>query len=137
MTARTELVPVADVRRRRSWLFTATDPNGGTEEVVVVPCEGGAAAWVNRCTHEAQRLDTGFGATTRDGEIVCPKHGSMFDACSGDCDNGPAAETTLVPVEVETEDGVVYLVDDGYEFRHEGGTDGGSDGPGSTSHISF
>ncbi len=45
------------------------------------------------------------------------------------------AGTTLRDVEVAVDDGAVYLTDDGYSFRHEGGTDG--DGPGSTSHLSL
>ncbi|WP_435178851.1 Rieske (2Fe-2S) protein [Halorussus sp. AFM4] len=169
-----------------SWLFTVRDPYDERDEVILVPCEddeepvrgddgarsdGGAAtgdgdptdrgveAWVNRCTHEAQRLDRGFGAAIRDGQVVCPKHGSMFDACSGYCDNGEAADTTLVSVEVAVEDGAVYLTDEDYDFVHEGsiedgesdvndaGTDERDEGesdedddddmPSSTSHIGF
>lgn len=136
VTARTRLTTVETVHEERSWLFTVADEHGVDQEVVLVPCGEGVEAWVNRCTHEAQRLDTGRGAAMRDGEIVCPKHGSMFDACSGDCDNGEAAGTTLVPVEVTVEDGTVHLADDDVTFRHEGGREEGS-GPSSTSHLSF
>ncbi|MFB6192407.1 MAG: Rieske (2Fe-2S) protein [Haloarculaceae archaeon] len=161
MPERTRLTTVETVAERGSWLCTVRDPHGLEEEVILVPCEDddpgddggsgtagdgvGVEAWVNRCTHEAQRLDRGFGAALRDGEIVCPKHGSMFDACSGECDNGEAAGTTLVGVDVTVADGAVYLVDRRYEFDHEGGIDdgGGDDesddgsGPSSTSHIGF
>jgi len=107
----------------------------------------GVRAWVNRCTHEAQRLHRGgaLGAVLRGGEIVCPRHGSAFDTCTGDCDSGEAAGTALVPVPVTVEDGAVYLADEGWTFRHEGpatagdeGADGdGDEGPDSTSHIGF
>jgi len=160
VSERTRLTSVDTVHEEGSWLFTARDQYGEPDEVVVVPCEGGAEAWVNRCTHEAQRLDRGFGAAMRDGQIICPKHGSMFDACSGYCDNGEAADTTLVSVDLAVEDGDVYLADDGYEFAHEGSIEDGpadegegdgngrsSDGggeddedddmPDSTSHIGF
>ncbi len=142
MPQRTELTTVSDVREGRSYLFTATDASGAEEEVIVVPCDdadaGPVEAWINRCTHEAQRLDTGRGVAMRDGGIICPRHGSMFDSCSGYCDNGEAAETTLPDVDVETEDGVVYLTDEDYDFEHEGGVDAGDDdGPSSTSHIGF
>jgi nitrite reductase/ring-hydroxylating ferredoxin subunit len=179
VTDRTHLTTVEEVSEERSWLFTARDRYGEPEEVILVPCEdgdgdadpdgtaGGIAdsdagdpdveAWVNRCTHEAQRLDRGFGAAMRDGQIICPKHGSMFDSCSGYCDNGDAADTTLVSVEVGVEDGEVYLTDDDYEFAHEGEVgdgdrdendeksgDSGADSddddddmPSSTSHIGF
>jgi nitrite reductase/ring-hydroxylating ferredoxin subunit len=144
------LTSVETVRERGSWLCTAADDRRGEAvEVVLVPCEsdGGIRAWVNRCTHEAQRLHRGgaLGAVRRDGGIVCPRHGSTFDACTGDCDNGEAAGTTLVPVGVTVADGDVYLTDEDRTFRHEGpktaGGDGddedGDDGPGSTSHIGF
>lgn len=137
MSGRTRLTTVETVHENRSWLFTVRDEFGEDNEVVLVPCGDGVEAWVNRCTHEAQRLDRGFGAAMRDGEIICPKHGSMFDACSGDCDNGEAAGTTLVSVAVTIDDGVVYLTDDDFTFRHEGSIDGEDDGPGSTSHLGF
>jgi len=147
MADRYRLTSVEDVLEEGSWLFTVLDERGTNEEVILVPCEreNGDAdedpdveAWVNRCTHEAQRLHReGIGAIRRDGEIVCPKHGSLFDACSGDCDNGEAAGTTLVPVDVTVEDGQVYLTDDDADFLAAGRVDDDSDddGPSSTSHL--
>ncbi|WP_049947777.1 Rieske (2Fe-2S) protein [Candidatus Halobonum tyrrellensis] len=139
MTERTRLASLDDVPDRGSVLFTAVDGTGTEEEVIVVPCDDdpGVEAWVNRCTHENYRLDRGRGAAMRDGQVICPKHGSMFDACSGHCDNGKAAGTTLVEVEVAVEDGAVFLADDEFAFAHEGGIDDGDGGPGSTSHLSF
>ena len=146
MTDRTHLTTVETVHENRSWLFTIRDEYDEPDEVILLPCgEDDVEAWVNRCTHEAQRLDRGFGAAVRDGEVVCPKHGSMFDNCSGHCDNGEAAGTTLVSVDVTVELGNVYLTDDDVEFVHEGGIDegdgdgdeGDDDMPGSTSHIGF
>jgi nitrite reductase/ring-hydroxylating ferredoxin subunit len=139
--ARAELTTVADIHEEGSWLCTVTDEYGNEEEVILVPCEDGVEAWVNTCPHEFQRLDRGFGTPIREGQVVCPKHGSMFDTCSGYCDNGPAAETTLVDVSLDivAEDGaeVVYLDDEEYGFRHAGGIDDDSEGPSSTSHLSF
>jgi len=129
----TRLTGVEEVTADPPYRFTATDPHGDLEEVVVVPCEDGVEAWVNRCTHEAQRLERGYGASLRDGELVCPKHGSLFDACDGGCDNGPAAGTTLLDVGVTVNRGDVFLTDDDYDFEHEGGID--DDGPSSTSHL--
>jgi nitrite reductase/ring-hydroxylating ferredoxin subunit len=152
MPAGAELTTVDRVHDEGPFLFTATNSFDMDEEIIVVPCEdddagtdaatdgatggAGVAAWINRCTHEAQRFDTGRGVPMRDGEIICPRHGSLFDACSGECDNGEAAGTTLPEVDVAVEDGAVYLVDDEYEFEHEGGI-GADDGPSSTSHIGF
>ncbi|WP_137287014.1 Rieske (2Fe-2S) protein [Halorussus salinisoli] len=161
MTERTRLTTTETVYEEGSWLFTVRDQYGEPDEVLLVPCEdesdGPVEAWINRCTHEAQRFDRGFGAPMRDGQLVCPKHGSMFDACSGYCDNGDAADTTLVSVDLAVEDGAVYLTDDSYEFAHAGSIeDGGTEGaegegtdeegrddesdddmPSSTSHIGF
>ncbi|GAB7017738.1 Rieske (2Fe-2S) protein [Halostagnicola bangensis] len=167
METQTRLTTLETVHEEGSWLFTARDRHGEPEEIILVPCDEGVEAWVNRCTHEAQRLDRGFGAAIRDGEIICPKHGSLFDACSGDCDNGDAAGTRLVSVDVDvvddspvdggdgseettstadeaTTEGVefVALVDRQYTFDHVGGLEDGDDGddedgPSSTSHISL
>jgi nitrite reductase/ring-hydroxylating ferredoxin subunit len=141
MPSGSELTTVSDVRENRSFLFTATDEYGAEEELLVVPCDEDdrpVRAFANRCTHEAQRLDTGRGVAMRDGQIICPKHGSMFDACSGYCDNGDAADTTLPDVDLAVADGAVFLTDDEYTFAHEGGIDDGDDaGPSSTSHIGF
>ena len=96
-------------------------------------------AWKNFCMHEPdQRLDRGVGrgAAMRDGEIICPRHGSMFDAATGYCDNGEAAGQSLVGVDVAVRDGTVYLTDEGLTYEHAGGVDE-DDGPSSTSHISF
>lgn len=138
MPQRTRLTTVEDVRENDSWLFTVRDQYGDREEVILVPCEESVEAWINRCMHQPQRLDRGFGAAVRDGQVICPRHGSAFDTCSGYCDNGEAEDTTLVDVDVTVEDGAVYLDDRAYTFDHEGGIDEDDDGgPSSSSHISF
>lgn len=144
MAKRHRLTSVETVTENDSWLFTVRDATGGTEEVILVPCEdgdgAGVQAWVNRCTHEAQRLHReDIGAVIRNGEIVCPKHGSLFDTCSGYCENGEAAKTTLVSIAVTVDDGQVYLVDDDIDFVGTGRIDDDSDddGPSSTSHLQF
>ncbi len=120
-----------------SYLFTVREPDGDLEEVILVELEDGVSAWKNYCQHETdQRFDRGDGAAVRDDQIVCPKHGSMFDAETGYCDNGKAAGSTLVEVDVAVRHGQVYLTDDDLEFVAEGGID--DDGPpSSTSHLSF
>ncbi|TYT62350.1 Rieske (2Fe-2S) protein [Natrialba swarupiae] len=140
MGVRMRLTAVETVHDEGSWLFTVRDRHGELEEILLVPCEDGVEAWINRCTHESQRFDTGNGAAMREGQIICPKHGSMFDSCSGYCDNGEAAETTLPSVDVAVDDGTVYLTDDDVNYLHDGGIDENEDeddGPASTSHLSF
>ena len=148
---RTRLTPVEAVPENGSFLFTVNERDGTEEEVILVRCtpdtppggvkEPTVRAWRNACQHETdQRLDRGFGAAVRDGEVVCPKHGSMFDSCTGYCDNGKAAESYLSAVDVEVDDGAVYLTDPEVEYSHDGGLgedDDDDDGPSSTSHLSF
>ena len=145
------LTTVETVREAGSWAFTAREGDGD-REVFLVPCaeepDAGATdresrpirAWINRCTHEDQRLHReGIGAVTRGGSVVCPKHGSAFDACEGDCDNGEAAGTTLRSIDIDVRDGAVFLVDDDLTYLHEGlpDEDGDDDGPSSSSHLTF
>ena len=132
------IADVADVPDTGSYLFTAEDAFTNAQEIILVQCneEPGVRAWINNCTHENQRLDRGSGAVMRDDEIICPKHGSMFDACSGECDNGEAAGTTLPSVEITVNDDRAYLTDDNYTYLHDGGRDDDND-PESTSHISI
>lgn len=144
MATRYRLTTVEIVEEEGSWLFTVRDRHRNREEAILVPCRdeenAPVEAWINRCTHEDQRLHReGVGAVFREGRIVCPKHGSMFDACSGYCDNGEAADTTLVSVDIDVEDGTVYLTDDDVDFLSAGssGDDDEDDGTNSTSHLRF
>ncbi|MFC6838185.1 Rieske (2Fe-2S) protein [Halomarina ordinaria] len=137
-TGPTRLADVSDVPETGSYLFTVREADGGREEVILVRLADGVAAWKNFCQHETdQRLDRGSGAAMRDGEILCPKHGSMFDARTGYCDDGKAAGATLVEVEVTVEEGVVSLTDERCEFLHEGGIEEDDGMPGTSSHLSF
>jgi nitrite reductase/ring-hydroxylating ferredoxin subunit len=159
----TELTTVADLPENGSFLFTVREPSGREEEVLLARTDAGmldsdddsegsndddsegsdgpqVTAWKNFCMHEPdQRLDRGgdVGAAMRDGQVICPRHGSMFDLTSGYCDNGDAAGQTLVEVDVTVSDGVVYLTDDALTFDHEGGIDDDDDMPSSTSHLTF
>jgi nitrite reductase/ring-hydroxylating ferredoxin subunit len=137
---RYRLTDLETVREEGSWLFTVKSSVEDEQEVFLLPCEDGVEAWVNRCTHEDQRLyREEVGAVTRDGAVVCPKHGSAFDACEGDCENGPAAGSTLPGVEVTVENGQVYLTDDDVRYLHDGPAedDDDDDMPSSSSHLSL
>jgi nitrite reductase/ring-hydroxylating ferredoxin subunit len=142
MTSRYRLTSVETVEKEGTWVFTVRDQRDENTEVLLVPCTDDSGpeieAWVNRCTHEAQELyREGVGAVIREGEIICPKHGSTFDSCSGYCDNGEAAETTLVSLEIEIETGQIYLVDESVQFLYEGPSsdDETHTSPSSTSHL--
>jgi nitrite reductase/ring-hydroxylating ferredoxin subunit len=126
---------VEEVADDPPFLCTVEDARGDLDEVILIPCADGVEAWVNRCLHEPQRLERGYGASLRDGELVCPRHGSLYDACEGSCDNGPASGTALISVDVTVNRGDVFLTDDDYSFEREGGIDDDDDGPSSTSHL--
>ncbi|GAA0721275.1 nitrite reductase/ring-hydroxylating ferredoxin subunit [Halorubrum trapanicum] len=154
------LTTVETVREQGSWAFTAREGDAD-REVFLVPCadesDGDAGndvdgetngdddgqpvrAWINRCTHEDQRLHReGVGAVTRGGSVVCPKHGSAFDTCEGSCDNGEAAGTTLRSIDVDVRDGAVFLVDEDLTYLYGGLPDdnGDDEGPSSSSHLTF
>lgn len=133
----TLVTSVDDIPENGSYRFTVEEADGDTEEVILVRLADGVSAWKNFCQHETdQRLDRGRGAALRDDKIICPKHGSAFDTESGYCDNGPAAGSSLVEVDVTVRHGQVYLTDDDLEFLHEGGSED-DDPPDSTSHLRF
>jgi nitrite reductase/ring-hydroxylating ferredoxin subunit len=161
VSPRTHLTSADEVPERGGWRFTVEDDDGLQEVILVrladrcgseAPAghsdpsgsEYGVAAWKNFCQHETdQKLHReGVGTVMRDGGIVCPKHGSVFDAATGYCDNGKAAGSTLVEVDVTEELGEVYLTDDEVTFSHAGPAnasddDSDDDMPGSTSHLTF
>lgn len=145
MSSRYRLTSVDTVLEAGGWLFTARNTHGEDIEGILVPCEDETTdtvvtAWINRCTHENQRLyREGVGVIMRDQGIICPKHGSVFDSCSGFCENGPADLTTLQSIDITIEDGQVYLTDDDVTYIHEGpdADDDEEEGPSSTSHLRF
>lgn len=138
MGDRTPITDVSSVPDDGSYRFVVEDLFTNEREAILVRCtdEPGIRGWINSCPHEDQRFDAGSGAPMRDGEIVCPRHGSMFDACSGDCGNGPAAGTTLPAVDIAVEGEEVLLADDSYTYVRDGGSED-DDGPSSTSHLSL
>ncbi|GAA0244284.1 Rieske (2Fe-2S) protein [Haladaptatus pallidirubidus] len=102
--------------------FLFTIRNGFDEEEAVLVTQGDdVLAWKNYCQHWTDvRIDRGDGATMRDGELVCGKHGALFEADSGVCSYGPCEGAVLDPVGVTVEDGAVYLTDPDYEFVQQG-----------------
>lgn len=129
------ILPLEQLRDAGSTRFTVREPDGSQEEILLIADQGEIVAWKNVCQHETdQRLDVGRGPVIRDGTIVCPRHGSLFDMQTGACERGMAAGTQLVPVEVAVRDGIVMLVDETLEFLHLGGIED-DEGPTSTSHL--
>lgn len=70
---------------------------GGARVVVAQPTEGEFVAYSSSCTHQGTPVESGEGL-----ELVCPNHGSRFDATDGSVLNGPATralESLSVTVE--------------------------------------
>jgi Rieske Fe-S protein len=75
----------------------------GRKNVVVTRDSSGAVhAFSATCTHQGCQV-----TTVKDGQIICPCHGSRFDASTGDVVRGPAAEP-LPAVSVTVQGDVVY-----------------------------
>ena len=90
--------------------------DGEVREVLLTRLDDGdVAVWENHCQHWTDvRLDRGGGAATRGDELLCRKHGAMFDAATGVCTWGPCEGARLEPVGTVVEDGAVYLDEPGW-----------------------
>lgn len=127
----------ANVPADSTFLFTVTGDDG-EDEAVLTRSEDGIEAYVNRCMHFTHiRLDKGSGAPVRHGELVCANHGAMFEQDTGVCTFGPCEGAQLDRIEVEVQDGAVYLVDDAYAFVREGGIETDPTDLTSTSNVEF
>ena len=114
------IAPAEDVPEDGSLLFTIRD-GFDREEAILLDLVDDIVALKNYCPHWTDiRFDTGSGATIRDEELVCTKHGATFETESGFCTHGPCEGATVESVEVAVHDGAVYLTDDDYVFEHRG-----------------
>jgi nitrite reductase/ring-hydroxylating ferredoxin subunit len=114
------IAAVEDVPADSSLLFTIRD-GFDKQEAILLDLADGVIALQNYCPHWTDvRLDKGSGATVRDDELVCEKHGAIFETATGDCTHGPCEGATIDEIDVTVEDGDVYLTDDDYEFEKLG-----------------
>ncbi|WP_226012542.1 Rieske (2Fe-2S) protein [Halomicrobium salinisoli] len=129
MDADSRIVGREEVPEGGTVLFSVTDGDG-EQEAVMLDLADGVAAFENYCPHWRDvRLDTGSGATVRNDEIVCEKHGATFETDSGYCNFGPCEGAVLSEIDVEADDGAVYLTDDDYEFVGLGPAEDDDHGP--------
>ncbi|WP_338741906.1 Rieske (2Fe-2S) protein [Haloplanus salilacus] len=132
------IAAVSDMPTDTTLLCTVSDvaADERREAVLVRTPDDEVRGWLNYCRHLLDvRLDKGSGAPMRDGEVVCANHGAYFETDTGLCTFGPCEGAVLEAVEVRTEDGGVYLVDEDYTFVGLGGLD---DSDGSTpSEVGF
>jgi len=114
------IAAVEDVPAAGSLLFTIRD-GFDTEEAILLQLADGVIALKNYCPHWTDvRLDKGSGATVRGDELVCEKHGAIFETATGDCTHGPCEGATIDEIDVTVADGAVYLTDEEYEFEKLG-----------------
>jgi len=114
------IAAVEDVPEDGSFLFTMRE-GFDTSEGILVALSDGIVAFENYCPHWRDvRLDKGSGATVREDELVCEKHGATFERDTGTCTFGPCEGAVLSTVDITVENGAVYLIDDRYEFENQG-----------------
>ena len=114
------IASVEEVPADSSFLFTIRD-GFDKEEAILLTLSDGVIALKNYCPHWTDvRLDSGSGATVRDDELICTKHGATFETATGDCTHGPCEGATIDEVDVTVQEGGVYLTDENYEFEHVG-----------------
>ena len=77
----------------------------GAKSIALCRVQGTVCAFANRCTHEDWSLHDAY---LVDGRVVCSLHGAAFDAKSGECVRGPAADA-LATYAVEVRGGDVLL----------------------------
>lgn len=110
------IADVEEVPGDSTLLFTVRD-GFDTEEAILLRLSDGVVALRNYCPHWTDvRLDSGSGATLRDGELVCTKHGATFEKATGECTYGPCEGATIEQLDVTVRDGSVYLTDEEFEF---------------------
>jgi 3-phenylpropionate/trans-cinnamate dioxygenase ferredoxin subunit len=100
--AELEICPLAELPPGSMRLVTA-----GLVDVGVYNCGGELFAIEDRCSHDDGPLCEGDWEP-EEGVVICPRHGSRFDICSGRALTLPA----YLPVEtfpVRVEDGVVVV----------------------------
>lgn len=114
------IAPLDEVPTEGTLLFTMRD-GFEREEAILTRLADGVAAYHNHCQHWTDvRLDKGDGAAVRGGDIVCQKHGALFERDTGCCTLGPCEGAALDTIEVTVEDGAVYLTAAEYTFEKLG-----------------
>jgi thiosulfate dehydrogenase [quinone] large subunit len=79
------------------------DPHAGTSDILIRDSAGSLAAFSAVCTH------AGCEVAYRDGRLVCPCHGGVFNATTGAVEAGPPP-APLAARRVEERDGRVFAL---------------------------
>jgi nitrite reductase/ring-hydroxylating ferredoxin subunit len=122
MATERRIAATDDVPAETTLVFTLRAVDSGDErEGILVRTDGDLHAWFNYCQHYTHiKIDKGAGAEMRNGELICENHGAYFESDTGFCNFGPCEGAYLNEIEIEIDDGEVFLADDDYEFVREG-----------------
>ncbi len=118
---------VNDVAKRRAMGFVlarvAEDGKIAPFPIVIARQGGKFYGYVNRCPHQASRLDFEpkqfLDSSLR--YLLCGKHGAQFDIATGICNDGPCKGERLEPVEVVVDHDEICIV--GVKLAEEDGLD--------------
>ena len=75
---------------------------------------GRLVAYENLCKHLPLTLDYADNRFfTADGaHLMCRSHGAIYDPANGRCVDGPCNGASLTPIEIEIQDGYVWLTEE-------------------------
>lgn len=77
----------------------------GNENIDVLVLKAGDAwrVYRNACPHQGRRLDYAPGKVLcKDGKLICPAHGAVFEIAGGRCLQGPCLGESLQALACET-----------------------------------
>ncbi len=78
--------------------------------IVLLKIEKEHRAYWNICQHVSIPLDGGLGSLPLvKGELVCITHGARYRPQDGMCVKGPCKDKALVPLEIELQQGRVFV----------------------------
>ncbi|WP_395695004.1 NifU family protein [Nocardioides sp.] len=89
-----DAVPAGELRA-----VTVPAPDGRPVEAVVVNAADRLTAYVNRCAHQALRLDDAL-VDASQGTLTCPWHGFCYDTTNGECLTLAGAQLEQLPLTV-------------------------------------
>lgn len=95
-----DVAQLSDLPADRGYLVSV-----GDSPIALFLVEGEVYAVDDRCPHAGASLATG---ELCDGEVVCPRHGAMFDVRSGEA-VGPPAEGDITSWPVRVIDGRIEI----------------------------
>jgi nitrite reductase/ring-hydroxylating ferredoxin subunit len=91
--------------------------DGKKIDAFLIRFEGLLHAYENVCRHLPVGLDYADGQffNREKNFLICRTHGALYHPVSGKCVQGPCGGESLFPLNIEVEDGAVWLTEEGAE----------------------